>query len=379
MLGETRLDPTAYLEVIAMSVVSVRRVPTYDPQALYQAVCPHLEALSVESELFPDTRVLLKPNLLAARSPSLATTTHPALLAALARRLRELGVRDIILADSPGGLYTLPTLQKVYSACGLLTLSEFLKLNTDVSSGTRNGFPIIRPVLEADYIINCPKLKTHGLTVMTAGVKNLFGCIPGLQKPEYHCLKPTIEGFSEMLLSLAQAVRPQLTLLDAVDCMEGNGPGGGKVRPMGYTLCSRSVFALDEQAATLMGLRPNLCATLRLARQQGLCSPTDIRLVGDPLLPADPPFLLPDAVTQGERFFSVNGLFHHFFGRKRTYPQVAVDRCIGCGRCAESCPRQIITMVDHKAVIGKKNCISCFCCQEMCPAKAIDVVRRRTW
>jgi ferredoxin len=128
-----------------------------------------------------------------------------------------------------------------------------------------------------------------------------------------------------------------------------------------------------------MALRPTMVPTLRYARKRGLCDPATVELTGDPLVAADPPFLLPDAITKGERFFSVNGLFHHFFGRKRTYPVVNTELCIGCGRCAESCPKKIITLRERKAVIADKGCISCFCCQEMCPAHAIETQRRRAW
>jgi len=362
-----------------MPTVSVRHVPGYDADALYTAVCAHFEALDVEKDLTPDTRVVLKPNLLAGRDPTLAVTTHPAFLAAILRRLRELGVKHIVIADSPGGVYTPAALRKIYGVCGYLPLAELGELNENTETVHRDGFTLIKAVLDADLIINCPKLKTHGLTVMSAGVKNLFGCIPGLLKPEQHYLNPNLEDFANRLLDLAEAVRPAFTFLDAVDCMEGNGPGGGKVRPMGYTLASRSVYALDEVAAILMGIRPTLAPVLRQARRQGLVDPAAITQIGDPLIPADPPFLLPDAITKGERFFSVNGLFHHFFGRKRTCPVIRPDRCIGCGRCAESCPRHLIDVVDRKAVIVRKGCIACFCCQEMCPVHAIDAVRKRAW
>ncbi len=360
-----------------MPTVSLCAVERYDDALLDAAVAAHFERLHVADDLTPDTRVLLKPNLLAARDPALAVTTHPALLAAVARWLRAQGVKKIVLADSPGGVYTTGMLQKLYSVCGLTALSDLLTLNMDVSSGQRDGFSLITPVLEADYIINCAKLKTHGLTVMTGGVKNLFGCIPGLKKPEWHCLRPTITGFSDLLIDLCESVKPNVPLIDAIDCIEGNGPGGGSVRHMGMTLCSRSPYAVDEQGALLMGLRPDMPPIIKASRRRGMLSePT--QLVGDALTPADPPFTLPDAILGKERFFSRKGLFHVFFGRGRTVPCVVTDKCVGCGRCAESCPKHIIDIVERKAVISRKGCISCFCCQEMCPVHAIDA-RRKHW
>ena len=329
-----------------MPIVSVQAAGRYDPEVLDRAVAAHFEALDVAGDLRPGMHVLLKPNLLAARDPALAVTTHPELLAAVARWLRAHGISQITLADSPGGVYSAAMLRKLYAACGLSPLEGLLTLNLDVSSGRRDGFTLITPVLQADYIINCAKLKTHGLTVMTAGVKNLFGCIPGLKKPEWHCLKPTIDAFSDLLIDLSQAVAPQITLLDAVDCIEGNGPGGGDVRHMGMTLCSRSPYALDEQAALLMGLRGDMPSTVRAARRRGL--------------------MQEPAVLTG----------HRFFGRGRALPRVDAAKCIGCGRCAESCPMHLIHIENRKAVMTSKGCISCFCCQEMCPAHAIEARRK---
>lgn len=354
-----------------MAIVSVQQTRQYEASVLDEAIARHFDLLNVAADLKPGMRVLLKPNLLAGRDPSDAVTTHPEVLAAIARWLQAHGIDHITLADSPGGLYTPAALRKVYTACGLDRLRPLMILNEDTSSVRRGQFDILTPVAEADFIINCAKLKTHGLTVMSAGVKNLFGCIPGLQKPEWHARRPKLNGFSQMLIDLCETVAPDVTVIDAVDCMEGNGPGGGTVRYMGLTLCSRNPYALDEQAALLMGMTSKMPPVVQASKQRGkLDSPTI--LMGDPLLPADPPFVLPDAVTGKEKLFSINGLFHHFCGRGRTYPHVQAAKCIGCGKCAESCPRHLIEIRNHKAVIRRKGCISCFCCQEMCPAHAID-------
>jgi len=354
-----------------MAIVSIQNAAAYQPELLDQAIAAHFDTLNVAADLKPGMRVLLKPNLLTGRDPAHAVTTHPAVLAAVARWLKAHGISDILLADSPGGVFTPQTLKKVYTACGLDQLRPLMALNEDVTSERVNGFDILMPVLQADYIINCAKLKTHGLTVMSAGVKNLYGCIPGLKKAEWHARRPSLDSFCSMLIDLCDTVKPDLTLIDAIDCMEGNGPGGGDVRPMGMTLCSRNPYALDEQAALLMGLTPQMAPIVTASRKRGKLDDPTI-LMGDPLVPAEPPFVLPDAIHGREKLLTFNGIFHRICGRGRKYPYVIPAKCVGCGKCAESCPKHLITIVDRKAQIQRKHCISCFCCQEMCPARAIE-------
>ena len=354
-----------------MAVISVQNAHSYEPTLLDRAIAAHFEALRVADDLKPGMHVLLKPNLLTGRDPACAVTTHPQMLAAVARWLRAHGIERITLADSPGGVYTASALRKVYTACGLDVLRDLMTLNEDTSFVRQNGFDLLAPVVHADYIINCAKLKTHGLTVMSAGVKNLFGCIPGLKKPEWHARRPSLTGFCAMLIDLCDTVKPDLTLIDAIDCMEGNGPGGGTVRHMGVTLCSRDPYPLDEQAALLMGMTAKMPPIVRASQKRGKLEEPSV-LTGDPLVPANPPFVLPDAIVGQEKLLSFNGLFHRICGRGRVYPQVVKAKCVGCGKCAESCPKHLIQIVEHKAVIERKGCISCFCCQEMCPAHAID-------
>ena len=354
-----------------MSLVSVQAVDRYDDQLLDLAVEKHFAALGVAEDLRPGMHVVLKPNLLTARDPALAVTTHPAVLAAIGRWLHAHGIDRITLCDSPGGLHSEGTLRRLYTVCGLDPLRSLMTLNEDVTFSEKNGFNLCTPILKADYLINVCKLKTHGLTTMTAGVKNLFGCIPGLQKPEWHCKRPKLPAFSNALIDLCETVKPDITFLDGIDGMEGNGPGGGDKRHMGMTLCSRSPYALDEAAAQLMGLVPASMPVIQAARKRGLPE-TPVVFSGDPLVPANPPFRLPDAVLGKERLLSFNGIFHVFCRRGRAYPHVIAQNCIGCGKCAESCPKHVIEIKDRKAVIRRRGCISCFCCQEMCPAHAIE-------
>ncbi len=109
-------------------------------------------------------------------------------------------------------------------------------------SGICPQFNLIQLVVDADYIINVPKLKTHSMTVLSGGIKNLFGCVPGLQKPEMHYRYQDQAAFARMLVELAHTVAPNVTVMDATEAMEGNGPTGGSVRKTGVLMASKDVL-----------------------------------------------------------------------------------------------------------------------------------------
>ena len=370
-----------------MSTVNAVLVDSYDGELVYAAVCRHFEALGVAGDLTPETRIAIKPNLLYGKKPEAGVTTNPAVLRAVIRWLTERGFTNLVVAESSGGLFTAEYMRNVYAVSGYKTPGIQEYLNQDFTFGTRHApegssvksFNIITPILEADYIINLPKLKTHAMTTVSAGVKNLFGVIPGLQKPDMHRRCPDLDAFVGMLCELCQTVKPQITLLDAVDSMEGNGPGGGTVKHTGLTLASRDVYALDVTAVGFMGLDPREIPHLRAARQRGLL-PEEITVTGDRFSPCSPAFRLPDTVKSTgfddavPRFLRKPAEFV-LDTLLRSYPKVDRTKCVGCGKCAESCPQKIIKITDKKAGMPRKNCISCFCCQEMCPVHAISVKR----
>lgn len=136
-----------------------------------------------------------------------------------------------------------------------------VKLNEDISfqsipyeaGKAVKGFDIISPILEADVVISVSKLKTHVMSYMTGAVKNLFGCIPGTYKAEYHFRMPDKKTFCNMLVDLCECIKPTLSIMDAVECMEGNGPTSGSPRHAGYLLGSADPYALDAVACKMAG------------------------------------------------------------------------------------------------------------------------------
>ena len=366
-------------------IQTLQTVAEYREDLIYPALCRSFEDLNIGSDLRAGMKVVIKPNLVMAKSPVFSATTHPAVIQSVIRWIRERGVTDITVAESSGGLYTAEHMNRVYRTCGMNVLEPDAHLNRDFTSRTvscpsgfaNRSFNLITPVLQADYIINICKLKTHAMTGYSGGIKNLFGTVPGLEKPQLHYRWPDIDDFSRMLLEIAQIVNPQLTVIDAIEAMEGNGPTGGTTRPMHLLLAARDFYTQDYFAAKLMGLDPMEISMIRQAVKQGLAHPEEITLRGDDLPENIEPFRLPDtkSLTFADNVPAFVRRPFLFFASKllKSYPQLKKDACIGCGKCAESCPAHVIRIEKGKAKFKKRGCISCFCCQEMCPAKAISV------
>lgn len=334
--------------------------------------------------------LLLKANLLAPAAPEKAITTHPAVVAAVARRVAAAGGRAII-ADCPGGYQHKPgLLKRTYEACGmtLAAADSGAQLNYDTASREAafpqgrlmRRFEVMSPLLHADGVINLCKLKTHMFMNMTGAVKNSFGVIPGLSKAGYHAKLQEKVQFAHMLLDLSDFVSPRLSIMDGVLGMEGEGPGAsGTPRPVGLLLAAENPLALDVVAAALMGLEPEHNPLLLAARERGLFpgGASDVELVGGRLEELRiPGFRLPAQAKKSMVMVSrlpgpVSALAKSLFTQT---PRVAAGRCVGCGVCRDACPVKAIRVTEHrKAKISAARCVRCYCCHELCPHKAIDI------
>ena len=366
-------------------------VPDYASAALAADVEDIFAQSAAARALGPRSRVLVKPNLVAKHAPEKAVTTHPAVLDAVCAALRRRGVESITVADSPGGLYNPAVMKSIYKASGLLavcerhgalayTACEAAPRKTD---GVRvKEFSLLRPVLEADFIIDLPKVKTHVMTGMSCAVKNLFGTVPGLQKAEFHMRFPEKEPFGEMLVDLCETVRPQLIIADGVLAMEGDGPASGTPYALGLILGGQSAYDVDLAVCRIMGISPQRVPYLAAAVRRGLCAAQaeEGMLCGDVQAAAPRAgFRLPSSMmdlTFAQKAprpirWLVPG------AEKWVAPRPRVRRalCIGCGKCAGICPGHTIWVRGGKAHISRAGCIRCFCCHEMCPVKAIEVRR----
>jgi uncharacterized protein (DUF362 family)/Pyruvate/2-oxoacid:ferredoxin oxidoreductase delta subunit len=369
----------------------------------------------------------IKTNLVAAMAPEKAATTHPIVLKALCTMLLERGA-SVVIGDSPGGLYTPAFVKNVYRTCGLTALVDEIKaelasgtlvkneltsgdlinaekisdkgdvdvsLNEDfsISDGSFDGVSLKSFIYtgwldDVDAIINFSKLKTHAMMGMSCAVKNMFGCIPGTTKPEYHMRFPEEKAFANVMVDLNEYFKPVLYVVDAIDGMEGNGPTAGEKRHIGAILSSKRPYCLDMACANIIGMGINDVQTLLVAHERGL-GPKDIsevEMLGSLTLKEA---LVPDfkrATIHQSITFEGGGLINTLKskGTKLVYstkPKVNSPECIGCRKCFETCPAKAISMVYVNGAskgnaiprIDRKKCIKCFCCQEFCPVGAMKV------
>ena len=362
-----------------MNLVVVEGAESYRPEVLGPAIRRLLNPLGgMGAFVRPGERVLLKPNMLAAREPERAVTTHPALLREVIGQVREAGGIPLV-GDSPG----VGGIRRVAERSGLLAVieesgAELVPFDATVTvrgGGLFREFAVARPYLEADRLINLPKLKTHEMMTMTCAVKNLFGAVVGAAKAGWH-LKAGAdrELFARMLLEIYLLRRPDLTIVDAVLAMEGNGPGSGDPRHAGLLLAGTNPVAVDVIAAELAGIPKKLLWVERAAECLGLdgWDRAAIETRGVAVEEAKlPPFRLPHLsdVQFGLPRFLKNRLRHYLTSRPCEIP----GACRLCGICRDACPPGAIAIRDGRLHFDYHACIRCFCCRELCPEGALGV------
>ncbi len=221
-------------------------------------------------------RVSLKPNLLTGSRPTKECITRPEIVYCVAQLVKEAGGKPF-LGDSPA----FGSARGVAKANGYLPLIEELDLPIIEFHGQRystesdnfNHLRLSKEAMDADVVINLPKVKSHMQLTITLGVKNLFGCVPGKMKAWWHMeAGQDSDRFGEMLVETAKAIAPDLTIIDGIIGHEGNGPSGGEPRQLGMLGASTDVFALDRAMVEILNVEPHLVPTLVAQSRLGCCS-----------------------------------------------------------------------------------------------------------
>lgn len=377
-----------------MNQVSIIHAKDYDQAE--EAVRNSLELLGgINRFLQSGWKVLLKPNLLKGVAPEKCVTTHPAIIKAVITIVREAGCTPVI-GDSPG------TGNSKFHArkAGYLHICEEMDVEwvdfendiLEVKDKTAfKNLTVASAVMEADAVINLPKLKTHGQIYMTLATKNMFGIVPGIRKGQWHLSSGTdLENFCKMLVEICYIKKPVLNIVDGIIAMDGNGPGAGDPFPLGFIIAGEDPSAVDRVICDILKLRPEKLPTLAAAKSLnlGITELDKIEILGDDYSTAEVDTFnftgqhLP--IIMGSNPLVSNAIKSLKKGLT-SKPWISHDKCTQCSQCIDHCPADAMSLnktkrdKKGKVIIDLNPCIRCYCCGEICPEGAISVKQGWMW
>lgn len=335
--------------------------------------------------------IFLKTNALAPHPKDRAITTHPSVVEAVIKYLKKYNVK-IIVGDNPAT----KEMKSVYKVNGTLDVIE--KENVELANNkelkvisakeyTRyKDFNVSKEIVEADILINLPKLKTHGLAYFTGAEKNFFGTIYGLEKAQWHVKSSTPLEFGEAMSDLYSAIKEEMkdriivNLMDGIEGIEGEGPStGGNKKSANVLLASKDAIALDRVAIEIVKLdyKKSFISIISSNRGLGEFNLENIKIEGDSLdlfkeikfEPAKIEEIGIRSLRLVNKYNVKNLVLEH--------PKFDKNKCIKCGECKKICPPQAIAQENKKLPkVNKNKCIRCWCCQEVCPVNAINKSKR---
>lgn len=371
-------------QIINTNKVYIKACSSYDSLLLQEIITNMINMIISENGMnIKGKRITIKPNLLSGKTPEACVTTHPAFVEIAASYFLQKGAK-VTIADSPGGIYNIAAIKPIYKITGMESAAKTTGavLNYDMGWQPQNAegkslgkFSIINPVAECDILVNLCRLKTHALCEMTAAVKNMFGTIPGLLKAEMHARFTKRNNFATMLNDLCRTVAPSINIVDAIYCMEGNGPAGGTPKKVGAIIGGANPFAVDTLCAEIMGYKNHEVGTLESAAKAGygFSGVDELDIYGDDYKRFVSDFKRPDGSAGGVLKQLPKILGGKIGKMLEPRPYIIKQKCVGCGECAKCCPVSTIKIIKGKAKIERKKCIKCYCCQELCPKKAVEI------
>ncbi len=320
-------------------------------------------------------KVLIKPNLLAPKSPESAIITHPIICEALIKILKDYNLNIYIGDNTPIFSDKITAKKTGYSRLikkyGIkwYFFKNFKEFYRDREQKYSLEFP--EDFFEFKHIFNVAKMKTHTMMLTTLCVKNLFGCLPTNLRFKLHFRADMDKFFfAEILLKIYEILKPTLNILDGIVIMEGEGPSSGKPKEYGLIGASKDAITFDYIINSLFAFKYENPQD-KVAVKKGLVNKNIEYPLKDPSDFPQGNIKPPEGFEKNSLAFDRHSFFRYiykvlFLNR----PTINKNNCKKCGICVKSCPVNAIT---KNLKFNYFKCIRCYCCQELCPHKAIYI------
>ncbi|MFH1839876.1 MAG: DUF362 domain-containing protein [Nanoarchaeota archaeon] len=325
----------------------------------------------------PGEKIILKPNWVGPGSSEDGITTDINLVIALANIIKKHKAIPIV-AEAPGYDFN----EKAYKVLKIKEKLKDIKFVYLRGAKTRKiktkekylrNIEIPEVILDADKIINIPKLKTHVLSQLSIGMKNLVGIPPRKYRREMH-----VYNLDNTIPELCNIIKPDLTIVDATTMMHGRGPVFGDVIKSNLIIAGTNVFAVDHACCKLLGVNPKDVRHIKKAMQRNLVPKYEIEGKFTPMnidMPIDDPYMFMVRIAyildKIQSYITRKTFIGWLFQTWGVRIEIDKNLCDQCGLCVEACPIDAIDL-KNKTII-KKKCkeIKCLRCYKICPKKAV--------
>ena len=250
----------------------------------HEPVFKALEMIDYKSALSGWKTVLIKVNFITVKTWDTGATTDPVVVEAIIKKLQDLPVKIYVVESDA----TMTSGDETFEATGMKEMAERNgveclnlryvedRVKIDIPDGRALDSITVPRLVTESAVISAAKLKTHGSTKVTLGMKNMFGLLPDKFKGKYH-----IKGISKVIADINTVIKPVLTVIDGFVAMEGNGPVSGSPVKMDLILAGKDVVATDATACRIMGFDPHEIAHVRMAYERELGEIDDIQVLGE--------------------------------------------------------------------------------------------------
>jgi len=348
------------------------------------------EAVDQAFSMFPidvrSKKVAVKVNALKAGDPDRqAYVTHYKLVEAVVEKLVSLQPAGIVVGDSVGTEFY-GNSEQVFEVMHLKKAAGPFYRNfnknlrvVELDRPFKRKVAVLRDVLDAEVYISLPKMKTHGLTLLSGSIKNNFGLLAGAQKSWYHYYSVKPEIFAWIVVEMFRLRPPDLVIMDGILAMEGYGPASPESRWVNKVLASDDPAALDTVQAKIIGLNTNDIPHLCMVRDLGLgeADLNRIEIIGDASTiqeyhrptPPETSYSYKAGVGSG------NTSIEYYRQRVAFRPLISPERCrhkLGCTSCIDICPAGALSPGDDLPANDVSKCLLCSACREVCQSAALE-------